>query len=122
MGMGDLARAVEASLRKGNLMHYNSPSCECKPCVVIRQHKAIQAYGTAGNEPIVGLNSPQEETESMIVPSSPTQSFIIKESPPIDHAPCLAHAERNFLWGMAVGGAIVMLVLPTALYLVGALK
>lgn len=48
------------------MTHYNSPTCECKPCVIIRQHKAIQACGAAGKEP----NVIPQETESMVEPVS----------------------------------------------------
>lgn len=95
-------------------MHYPVLECECKSCTTIKQHKAIQAYGAANKEQIVRIG------ESLSLP--PRNEDDQQHESLLLHAPCLEHAERNFLWGMAVDGAVVMLVLPTALYLLGALK
>lgn len=99
------------------MTHYNSPSCECKPCVVIRQHKAIQAYGAAGKEPIVGLPSPQEETESMVpckigtfLSNDPDaeQSVVMSDHHAVDVQMAL---ERGLFYGF--GAALVVVAVLT---------
>lgn len=48
------------------MTHYATAACECRSCIAIRQHKAIQAYGAAGKEPVLEPShfAPRDDDEA----------------------------------------------------------